>query len=205
MTILGITLDKNGGFHRHNTKVLGDLRKRLGMIRQLSVQLPQGKLLKEIGHSLIVGRLQSSAFETPVARINPADSLHHPQPNEGPAQVVLTDLARMLLGVRRTEHIRAADLVDRVGIPTVNEIVVRQSAVMAWRACKCNALKEVLEGYDGRTRGATGDLRKAISRRCLPAVNMCHAWNTSEALRKAGSIAAARSIAKKISKEARHA
>ena len=205
MTILGVTVDKQGCFKTHNTKVLSDLHKRLGMIRQLSVQLPRGRLLKEIGQALIVGRLQSSAFVTRVARINSTDSGHQPPPNKGPAQVVLNDLARLLLGIRRTEHVRATDLIDRSGIPSANEIVVRQSAIMAWRACKGDALNNVLERYDDRTRGATGDLRKAVSKRCLPAVNMSIIWNSSEALRQAETLNAARSVAQKLAKEARHA
>ena len=174
------------------------------MIRQLSVQLPRGRLLKEIGQALIVGRLQSSAFVTRTARINSRDSLHKPSPHSR-AQVVLNDLARVLLGIRRAEHFRVADLADRAGLPTVNEIVTRQSAVMAWRACNSDTLKDVLIGYDDRTRGATGDLKKAASKRCQPAVNMCTVWNSNEALRKAESLTAARYIARKISKEARHA
>ena len=142
---------------------------------------------------------------TRAARVNLTDSLQTPPLNKGPAQVVLNDLARVLMGIRRAEHYRAADLANKAGIQTVNEIVVRQSAIMAWRACNDNALEDVLEKYDDRTRGATGDLRKPVSKRCLPAVNMCTIWNSSEALRKAESLTAARSIAKRISKEARHA
>ena len=207
MTILGITIDKSGGFKNHNVKVLSDLRKRLGMIRQLSAQLPRGRLLREIGQSLIVGRLQSSAFVTRAVRLNSADSNNEQSQDKGPAQVVLNDLARVLLGVRRADHYRATDLVDRASIQTVNEIVVRQSATMAWRANNGNSLKDVLEPYDGRTRPwhqGTEDMKKAVSQRCLPAVNMCRIWNSSEALRKATSLNEAKSIARILSKEARH-
>ena len=206
MTILGVTIDKSGGFKNHNVKVLSDLRKRLGMIRQLSVQLPRGRLLREIGQSLIVGRLQSSAFVTRAVRLNSADSNNEQSQDKGPAQVVLNDLARVLLGVRRADHYRATDLVDRASIQTVNEIVVRQSATMAWRANNGNSLKHVLEPYDGRTRPwhqGTEDMKKAVSQRCLPAVNMCRIWNSSEALRKATSLNEAKSITRKMAKEAR--
>ena len=93
-------------------------------------------------------------------------------------------------------------------IQTVNEIVVRQSATMAWRANNGNALKDVLQPYDGRTRTwhqGTKDIKKAVSQRCLPAVNMCRIWNSSEALRNATSLNEAKTIARKLSKEARHA
>ena len=56
MTMLGVTVDKTGGFNAHNTRVLSDLQKRLDMVRQLAVQLPRGRLLREVGQSLIVGR-----------------------------------------------------------------------------------------------------------------------------------------------------
>ena len=97
---------------------------------------------------------------------------------------------------------------DKAKIPTVNEIVVRQSATMAWRANNGNSLEDVLEPYDGRTRSwhqGTDGMKKAVSQRCLPAVNMCRIWNSSEALRKATSLNEAKSIAKRLAKEARHA
>ena len=87
------------------------------MVRCLAAQLPRGKLLSEIGSSLVVGRLQSSAFVTRHMRLN---SQTNDQTNKGPAQVVLNDLARVLLGVRRTDHYKVADLVDKSGLPTVN-------------------------------------------------------------------------------------
>lgn len=208
MTILGVTIDKSGGFNNHNAKVLSDLRKRLGMIRQLSVQLPRGRLLREIGHSLIVGRLQSSAFVTHAARLSSADSNSEQPQNKDPAQVVLNNLARVLLGVKRADHYRATDLVDRARISTVNQIVVRQSAIMAWRANNGNALEDILEPYDGRPRPwhqGSEDMKKAVSQRCLPAVNMCRIWNSSEALRKATSLNEAKSIARRLAMEARHA
>ena len=142
---------------------------------------------------------------TRAARINPTDSLQNPPPNKGPAQVMLNDSARLFMGIRRAKHYRAVDLSDRSGLPTVNEIVVRQSAIVAWRASNGNTLQDVLEKYEDRTRGASGYLRKPVSQCCLPAVNMCTIWNSCEALRKADLLTAARSIARKISKEARHA
>ena len=202
LNILGVTLDRLGGFSIHNERVHSDLRKRLGMVRCLAVQLPRGKLLNEIGSSLIVGRLQSSAFITRHMRLN---AQNNDQVNKGPAQVVLNDLARVLLGVRRADHYRVADLVDKSGLPTVNEVVVRQSAISAWKAVNGGALGEVLEKFDDRSRGSACNLRRPASQRCLPAVNMASAWNSCEALRKATTLSEARSVAKKIAREARHA
>ena len=38
--------------------------------------------------------------------------------------------------------------VDKSGLQTVNEVVVRQSAISAWKAVNGGALEEVLETYD---------------------------------------------------------
>ena len=108
------------------------------MVRCLAIQLPRGKLLNEIRSSLVVGRLQSSAFVT-----RHMNSQSNDQMNKGPAQVVLNDLVRVLLGVRRADHHRVADLVDKLGLPTVNQVVVCQSAVSAWKALNGGALEEV--------------------------------------------------------------
>ena len=201
LNILGVKLDRHGGFAAHNAMVVCDLRKRLGAVRRLSVQLPRGKLLSEIGTTLIVGRLQSCAFVTRGMRLKQSGQ----DIDKGPAQVVLNDLARLLLGIRRADHHRVVDLIDRSKLPTVNEIVIRQSSVAAWKADRGGALHDVLESYDCRTRGSADNLKRPKSERCLAANNMARTWNSSEALRRATTLAEARLVAKKMAKEARHA
>ncbi|QQP41650.1 Hypothetical protein FKW44_016084 [Caligus rogercresseyi] len=51
-------------------------------------------------------------------------------------QLAINDLARILLGVRRADRLRAADLLDRSHLPSVNEILVKQAAISAWKAIK---------------------------------------------------------------------
>ena len=112
--------------------------------------------------------------------------------------------SRLVLGARRTDHLRATDLMDRAGLSTLNEIVVSQSAVAAWQAVNGGALQDVLEDFDSRTRGSAANLKKATSQRCQPARNMALAWNSSEALRRAETLREAKAVAKKMAKEARH-
>ena len=202
LNVLGVTIDKHVNFNTHNEIVLRDIKKRLGVVRRLSVQLPRGKLLTEIGRALIVGKLQNCAFVTHTMRL-PSNE-NGQAPNKGPAQVVLNDLARLVLGARRTDHLRATDLMDRAGLSTLNEIVVSQSAVAAWQAVNGGALQDVLEDFDSRTRGSAANLKKATSQRCQPARNMALAWNASEALRRAETLREAKAVARKMAKEARH-
>ena len=202
LNVLGVTMDKNLSFNHHNDIVLRDIKRRLGVIRRLSVQLPRGKLLTEIGRALIVGKLQNCAFVTHTMRLPSTENGQ--APNKGPAQVVLNDLARLVLGVKRTDHLRATDLMDRSGLSTLNELVVSQSAVAAWQAVNGGALQDVLEDFDSRTRGSAANLKKATSQRCQPARNMAQAWNSSEALRRAETLREAKAVARKMAKEARH-
>ena len=89
--------------------------------------------------------------------------------------MAINDLARVLLGVRRVEHVKISDLLVRTGLPSLNEIVVQQSAVSAWKAAKGGALAGLLHGFDTRTRGASSDLVKAVT----PAASHPPTWPES--------------------------
>ena len=81
----------------------------------------------------------------------------------GQAQTVINDLARIVLGVTRADHYKVEDLLDRAGLPSINEIVVRQSALASWKASQGGALQDLLQPYDDRTRGSSSNLKKPIS------------------------------------------
>ena len=58
-----------------------------------------------------------------------------------------------------------------------------------------------------RVRGSADNLKKPTSQRCIAANNMACTWNSSEALRRASTstLSEARTVAKRMAKEARHA
>ena len=116
----------------------------------------------------------------------------------------MNDLARTLLNVRRADHFHTEDLMDRAKLPTLNEIVARQAALNAWKAVNGGTLAEFLQPFDSRTRGAEGNLRKPVSRRCLAISNMANCWNSYEPLRIAKTIGEARSAARKLANVVRH-
>ena len=118
--------------------------------------------------------------------------------------MILNDLARLLLGVKRADHYKTSDLLDRAGVPTLNEIVVRQSCVAAWKAEQGGPLNDALVAFDDRTRGSSHDMRRAASARCQPACNMATAWNVSESLRQAKNLQQAKTAAKKLARSVRH-
>ena len=151
--------------------------------------------------SLVIGRLQCNAWVTRPARVISQSGLSQ---NKNPAQVILNDLARVLLGVTRADRYRSEDLLDKANVPTLNQIVVRQAAVSAWRTANGGVLEETLLTFDSRTRGANSNLRRPVSQRCTATKNMTICWNSSKALRSATTLQEARTVAKSMAKEVRH-
>ena len=201
LNILGVTIDSKLNFIPHHEALLRDLRQRLGVIRRLKCQMSRGKLLNEVAQSLFVGRLQCNAWITRHARVNQEGE----QPSSrDKAQILLNDLARTLLGIRRADHFRTEDLMDRAKLPTLNEIVVRQAALNAWKAVNGGTLAEFLQPYDSRTRGAENNLRRPVSWRCRATANMANCWNSYEPLRIAKTIGEARTAARKLANVVRH-
>ena len=201
LKILGVEVDKTVGFSYHHTTMLADLRRRVGVVRRLATKLSRGKLLSEIAQSLVVGKVQCNAWVTRRTRLSPQ------QPRNGEdiaTQRTLTELARTLIGARRADRLRVADLADRAALPTLNEIIIKQAAVAAWKAVKGGALSDLLLPYDDRTRGHQNNLRRPVSNRCVAALNMADVWNASEHLRSTTTLTQAKAAAKKFAITMRH-
>ncbi|QQP41288.1 Uncharacterized protein FKW44_015604 [Caligus rogercresseyi] len=206
--LLGVEIDRNGAFGTHHANVLNELRKRTGAIRRLASVLPRGKLLNEIARALVIGKLNVCAWVTRRSQGYQDQSRREPGAGDNAAvQVILNDLARTLNGVRRSDRIRASDLLDRSGLPTVNEVVTSQSAMAVWKVSNDPTfpLAELLVGHDERTRGAALNLKKASTSRSVAAKNMADAWSSSPDLRDAQTLVEARQHAKILGRWAREA
>ena len=145
-----------------------------------------------------MGKVQSAAWVTRQARL--ACSHASVERTDAATQVLLNDTARVLMGVRRRDKVRTKDLLDRTGIPTVNEIVVKQAALAAWKAEKRESpLGQFLCPCDTRTRCATDNIRRPANN-SIAVRNMAAVWNESELLRTASTrgdaIRAARALAR---------
>ena len=120
-----------------------------------------------------------------------------------PGQVALNDLARIITGNSRKDHIPTATLADKAGLPTLNEIVVKRSAVEAWKAMHGGALTGSIELVSSTTRASTNSLVQSRTN-SRPDLNMRNCWNASEELRNADTLPAAKRAAKKLASESRH-
>ena len=200
LNVLGVLVNKSGGFSNHHTSMLADLRGRLGAVRRLATSIGRGRLLREIAQSLVLGKVQCNALITREVRL-------HSKPAHGDdiaTQRVLNDLYRTLIGAGRSDHIKVSDLADRAGLPTLNQIVTKQAAISAWRSQNGGPLNDILEPCDSRTRGNTQDWRRPTSTRCVAANNMSLVWNASPQLREAKTLTEAKLAAKKLSVSVRH-
>ena len=202
ITILGVKFSSKDIFKSHLEMMVGEVKK--GLVRRLRAALPQGPL-NDAARALVFGRAQGNAWVTLTARL---------ETGKGPTsqgarqiQIALNDLARAVLGVRKDKKVTIQRLLTRTGFPTVNELVVEQSAMAAWKAQHhvSSPLLPLMRSQDGRTRAGTSSLHQPTSMRSTAANNMAAAWGASAELREAATQGRARAAAKKLAKKWRHA
>ena len=201
MTVLGSVVDTNFGFTGTNRAMVGALRSRLGAVRRVAAHIPRGKLLQEIAHALIWGKLQQCAWVT--RSIRGIQSAHDQVPGpDAAAQVVLNDTARLLLRVHRSDRVRAANMAEKLCFLTVNQVVVQQSAVAAWKCAnlRCGGtgpLDNVATPISTNTRAATEGLLRPCSS-SVAAKNITTIWEHSPELRAATSLQMAKTKAREL-------
>ena len=118
-------------------------------------------------------------------------------------QVALNDLARILTGHSRKDHIPVSVLADKAKLPTMNELVVKRSSVEAWKAMHGGALKGAIEYVSSTSRASSSGLVKSQTD-SRPDTNLKKCWNASEELRKASTLNGAKSAARKLASAARN-
>jgi len=174
--LLGTTVDYRLTFRDHNKSITNELRRRVSVVRRLRSHIPNRALLSSIARALVVGRLQVGAWVTHAARLGESD---HTSGCDADIAVVLNDLARILLGVRCADCISKCELINRMGLPTLNEVVVRKAGVAAWKAARegrHGALNGLLLPPDPQMRAASQDLYRPLSHNSVAAMNMARTW-----------------------------
>jgi hypothetical protein len=107
------------------------------------------QLLRQLGSGLINGKLAQCL---PVVARPRLPGLTRPIPEAlASVQVAINDVARSIGGYRREDHIPLEDLLEAAKLMSLNQLVVRATAMAAWNAHVSN------DGVDG-TRNLVGDL-----------------------------------------------
>ena len=118
-------------------------------------------------------------------------------------QRVLNYLYSVITGLKRTDHIRVADLAARAKLPTLNKVETEQSAISAWRSQNGGLLNDILVPYDERRRGASLKWKRPVSTRCVAARNLTLTCKASEELWSAQTLNHAKVAAKKLAQSVR--
>ena len=149
------------------------------------------------GTSIGIGKANCTAWVTREARFSSNTSSR-----QHVGQVALNDLARILTGHSRKQHIPTSVLNKKAGIPTFNEIIVKRAAVEAWKAVHGGALKSLLTFPSSSTRATSSGLVRAANNSVV-CINMRNCWNASSKLRAATTLSAAKSAAQSLASEVR--
>ena len=95
-------------------------------------------------------------------------------------------------------------MAERAALPTLNETVVKQTAVAVLKAVKGGALHDLTTAVRRPNTRTPEEPEKAMSKRCIEATNMADVWNASEHIRSATTLTQAKAAAKKFASTVRH-
>ena len=168
-------------------------------IAKLSSHLPCGKLLRQIGLSLVIGKANCGAWVTREVRLSDEDR----RSQQHPGQVAINDLARILTGHKRKDRVPVSVLADKANLPTINEIVVKRSATEAWKAMNGGALQNSLVVPSSSSRAASNKFVRPATN-SIADTNLSKCWNRSQELREARNLNTAKKAAKKLASECRN-
>ncbi len=102
----------------------------LATIRRLARYLPPAHLAK-VASALLVGKVSHAAAVTITPRLSQSEPI---LPHVNKLQVSINDAARIILGSSRKDKIMIGDLLVKTGLPSLNQLVVKDIAIECWRA-----------------------------------------------------------------------
>jgi hypothetical protein len=134
--LLGITFDRKFTVRPYLHSLAREARFQAGRVARLSQHLPRGQLLQQLGSGLLMGNL---AHCLPVvARPRLPGSTGTILAVLASVQVAVNNVARSVVGHRREDHISIVDLLEAAKYLSLNQQVVRATAMSAWSAYASN-------------------------------------------------------------------
>ncbi|QQP52158.1 Uncharacterized protein FKW44_004206 [Caligus rogercresseyi] len=202
---LGVKFDTALTTVPHNITIAKAAAKRAALISRLAVHLPRGKYLRQLNKGLMIGKISFAAAAVTIPRLD--NECKGPNAAHRAIQIAINDAARSIFGCKRRDHIHVCDLLERAGLPSLNEVAAKAVALETWKCFYTN------DG-GGVARNPAGDFVFPIPRRPMRSTTpvayphgrematfACHAisvWNMYKALRSATTLHAARTAARAI-------
>ena len=208
LEILGVEFDRKFSLTPHNNNVAREMRKRASLIVRLAKHLPRGKYLRELALGLSVGMVSHALAAVAAPRLSPENVVC---PAYSSIQVSLNDIARTILGKKRTDHVRVQRLLDKAGMPSANELIIRTICLEAWKAFgstdggdgQRNPIGSILfASWDTRPlrSSAAGEVRVPLRGENTFVRHAAEIWNKLPDLRDASTLGAARKVARIFSR-----
>jgi hypothetical protein len=134
--LLGITFDRQFTVRPYLHSLAREARFRAGRVARLSQPLPRGQLLRQLGSGLLMGKLAHCLPVMAWPRL-PGSTGTIPEALAS-VQVAVNDVANSVVGHRREDHISIVDLLEAAKYLSLNQQVVRATAMSAWSAYSSN-------------------------------------------------------------------
>jgi exonuclease III len=212
LSLLGVTFDRAFTTAPHDSAVEMATKQRAGVVARLAHHVPRGPYLRQLAHGLVFGKLSHAA----AAVVTPRTSDVHANAAYSAVQVHVNNVARTLIGAKKSEHRRVEDILDRAKFPSVNELVVRAVATETWKAHRSldgnngerNPLGKLMFGpvsdvsADVRpTRSvASGIVPIALRGESTFITHGAELWNSSKSLREAKTLSEVKKLATALAK-----
>jgi hypothetical protein len=130
--LLGITFDRSFTVRPYLHSLAREARFRAGRMARLGQHLPRGQLLRQLGSGLLMGKV---AHCLPVVARPRLPGLTAVIPQAlAQVQVAVNNVARSVVGCRREDHVTIVDLLEAAKYLSLNQQVVRATAMSAWSA-----------------------------------------------------------------------
>jgi hypothetical protein len=211
--LLGVYFNQKLTTTPHARAMLTAVRQRAAVIARLSNHLPRGKYLRQQATGLVNGKLghAMAVYATPqLPAATAAGEVASPSTLYHQIQVAYNRVARSITGCRLRDRISTKDLLERAGIPSLNEMIVSAVAMETWNARRSNDGGNGAKNYVGAiifdqdralkfTRAAAaGRVEVPLRGRDTFVSNGARTWNSSEALSEALTKSSARLAAKNV-------
>ncbi len=208
LDVLGVTFDKQLSPSPHLNSLFKSTKAMAALSRRLALHLPKD-LLKTVMGALVHGRVGYACLVLP-PRFKSTDPTNVLMSQ---LQIGMNDVARAVVGSRRSDRLKVEDLIKEAGFTSLNRMAIYAIAMECWRAL---SLRDVPDGPLNplgailspptllrtplRTRAVTnGCLPPPLKRQMNTFVWWAHTcWNASPLLRSANTVSAAKRAAKEL-------
>ncbi len=209
LDILGVTFDKQLSPNPYMNSLVASTKSLAAVARRLSLHLP-ANILKSVVGALVQGKIGYACLVLP-PRFKPSDPLNTLMSQ---LQVGINDVARAMIGSRRSDKLKIEDLLQEANLTSVNRMTVYAIAMECWRALN---LRDVSNGplnplgallSPPTTAISVVPRTRSVANGCLPPPTKKHVctftwwahtcWNVSPLLRSATTLSAAKRAAKEL-------